>query len=58
MKSKNVHITPDSHITALNNCHNDTTFAFMYGDADNRRSGRGITITFGYSKPYRVPVSN
>ena len=34
-------------------CHNDTTCAFMYGDADNRRSDRGITITFGYSKQYR-----
>jgi len=34
-------------------CHNDTTCAFMYGDADTRRSDRGITITFGYSKQYR-----
>jgi len=34
-------------------CHNDTTCAFMYGDADKRRSDRGITITFGYSKQYR-----
>jgi transposase len=34
-------------------CHNDTTCAFMYGDAGNRRSDRGITITFGYSKQYR-----
>jgi transposase len=34
-------------------CHNDTTCALMFGDADNRRSDRGITITFGYSKQYR-----
>lgn len=34
-------------------CHNDTTCAFMFGDADNRRSDRAITITFGYSKQYR-----
>jgi transposase len=34
-------------------CHNDTTCAFMYGDADNRRSAEGIKITFGYSKQYR-----
>ena len=34
-------------------CHNDTTCAFMFGDADNRRSDQGIKITFGYSKQYR-----
>lgn len=34
-------------------CHNDTTCAFVYGDADNRRSEKGIKITFGYSKQYR-----
>ena len=34
-------------------CHNDTTCAQMFGDADNRRSDNGITITFGYSKQYR-----
>jgi transposase len=34
-------------------CHNDTTCAFMFGNADNRRSAEGITITFGYSKQYR-----
>jgi len=34
-------------------CHNDTTCAFMFGDADNRRSDRGIRISFGYSKQYR-----
>jgi transposase len=34
-------------------CHNDTTCAQMFGDADNRRSDKGITITFGYSKQYR-----
>jgi hypothetical protein len=34
-------------------CHNDATCAFMYGDADNRRSAEGIKITFGYSKQYR-----
>lgn len=34
-------------------CHNDTTCAFMFGNADNRRSDQGITITFGYSKQYR-----
>jgi len=34
-------------------CHNDTTCAFVYGDADNHRSDRGISITFGYSKQYR-----
>ena len=36
-----------------NTCHNDTTCAQMFGDADNRRSDKGITITFGYSKQYR-----
>ena len=34
-------------------CHNDTTCAQMFGDADNRRSDKGIKITFGYSKQYR-----
>jgi transposase len=34
-------------------CHNDTTCALMFGDADNRRSDQAITITFGYSKQYR-----
>jgi transposase len=34
-------------------CHNDTTCAKMFGDADNRRSDQGIEITFGYSKQYR-----
>lgn len=34
-------------------CHNDTTCAFMFGDGDNHRTDRGITITFGYSKQYR-----
>lgn len=34
-------------------CHNDTTCAQMFGDADNRRSDKGIEITFGYCKQYR-----
>lgn len=34
-------------------CHNDTTCAFVYGNADNRQTDRSITITFGYSKQYR-----
>ena len=34
-------------------CHNDTTCALMFGDANNQRTDRGITITFGYSKQYR-----
>jgi len=34
-------------------CHNDTTCAFVYGNADNHRSEDGIKITFGYSKQYR-----
>jgi transposase len=34
-------------------CHNDTTCAQMFGDADNRRTDQGIEITFGYSKQYR-----
>jgi len=34
-------------------CHNDTTCALLFGDADRRRSDQSITITFGYSKQYR-----
>ena len=34
-------------------CHNDTTCALTFGDADKHRSDHAIKITFGYSKQYR-----
>ena len=31
-------------------CHNDTTSASVYGNADNNKTDRSIRITFGHSK--------
>ncbi len=34
-------------------CHNDTTSASVYGNADNNKTDRSIQITFGHSKKHR-----
>ena len=34
-------------------CHNDTTSASVYGNADNNKTDRSIRITFGHSKKHR-----
>lgn len=34
-------------------CHNDTTSASFYGQADNNKTDKSIKITFGYSKKHR-----
>jgi transposase len=34
-------------------CHNDTTSASVYGNADNNKTDRSIRVTFGHSKKHR-----
>lgn len=37
-------------------CHNDPTTASVYGDCDNHKTGRGINITYGFSKKHRADL--
>ena len=37
-------------------CHNDTTYAQVYGEYNKNRSENSIKISYGYSKQYRIDL--